>query len=89
MLWMNYTFHFNMNILNNFIEFNYRTPEEKEKKFEAELEFQEKCVRKKPKSYWAWNHRRWILENMEKPNWKRELLLVNGMLNLDVRNCKY
>jgi len=67
-------------------EFETLTPEEKEKKFENELEFQEKCVRKKPKSYWAWNHRRWILENMEKPNWKRELLLVNGMLNLDTRN---
>ncbi|ORX50397.1 protein prenylyltransferase [Piromyces finnis] len=67
-------------------EFETLTSEEKEKKFETELEFQEKCVRKKPKSYWAWNHRRWILENMEKPNWKRELLLVNGMLNLDTRN---
>lgn len=67
-------------------QFETLTPEEKEKKFENELEFQEKCVRKKPKSYWAWNHRRWILENMEKPNWKRELLLVNGMLNLDTRN---
>jgi len=70
-------------LLNKFKTLNL---EEKEKIFENELEFQEKCVRKKPKSYWAWNHRRWILENMEKPNWKRELLLVNGMLNLDTRN---
>ena len=40
-----------------------------------------------PKSYWVWNHRRWVLEHIPVPAWNRELKLLNYMLEKDARNC--
>ncbi|KAJ3331539.1 Rab geranylgeranyltransferase [Blyttiomyces sp. JEL0837] len=54
-----------------------------------ELRFVEELVRKHPKSYWLWNHRGWVLDNMDSPDWARELKLCNMMLDLDARNCKF
>ncbi|KAJ3070463.1 hypothetical protein HDU98_006531 [Podochytrium sp. JEL0797] len=53
---------------------------------QADLKFIEKLVRVWPKSYWLWNHRRWVLENMPHPDWQRELKLCGMMLDLDPRN---
>jgi geranylgeranyl transferase type-2 subunit alpha len=39
-----------------------------------------------PKSYWLWNHRRWVLENCPVPEWRREVEILNKMLTYDPRN---
>lgn len=60
--------------------------EEKQKWLEGELRFLEGCLKKFPKVYWIWNHRRWCLKNSPRPDWKRELELVSKMLEYDPRN---
>ena len=71
--------------------------------YSAELKFIERVIQNYPKSYWLWNHRVWILDNMPgilaqfylhnfliiiaDPDWKRELKLVHMMLDIDPRNC--
>lgn len=49
-----------------------------------------------PKVYWLWNHRRWCLQNLpqSEPNdfdgkWRKELRLVDMMLDMDARNCTF
>ncbi|KAI8833668.1 hypothetical protein BJ741DRAFT_611865 [Chytriomyces cf. hyalinus JEL632] len=51
-----------------------------------DLKLLEKLIRIHPKSYWLWVHRRWVLENMPSPDWDRELLISQMMLDLDARN---
>ncbi|KAI8869192.1 protein prenylyltransferase [Ramicandelaber brevisporus] len=38
------------------------------------------------KSYGSWNHRRWALEHMHSPNWRKELDKIDEMLKYDARN---
>lgn len=59
------------------------------------------ALKKHPKVYWIWNHRRWCLENIpvggdggegdehgwRTAHWGRELLIVEKMLEADARNC--
>ena len=52
-----------------------------------ELVFLQEIFQSNPKSYWIFNHRRWCLETMPNPDWKKELYLVEKMLELDARNC--
>lgn len=46
-----------------------------------------------PKVYWLWNHRRWCLqmlpdkESNASEKWRKELSLVDMMLEMDPRNC--
>ena len=61
------------------------------------------ALKKHPKVYWIWNHRRWCLENIplgsdgedgdeqgwRKTHWGRELLIVEKMLEADARNCAH
>lgn len=54
-----------------------------------ELQFFMQLIRINPKSYWLWNHRRWCLESMPNPDWMAELGLVEKLLAMDARNCKY
>ncbi|KAI8829146.1 hypothetical protein BJ741DRAFT_624177, partial [Chytriomyces cf. hyalinus JEL632] len=51
-----------------------------------DLKLLEKLIRIHPKSYWLWVHRRWVLENMPSPDWDRELLISQMMLDLAARN---
>ena len=56
-------------------------------KFKEELNFTFSCLLKNPKSYWVWNHRRWILEYLNSIEfWEKELKNVGKMLDMDVRN---
>ena len=63
------------------------------------------ALKKHPKVYWIWNHRRWCLENIPEGGdddgvegnvhgwraaaWGRELHIVEKMLDADARNCAF
>uniref|UniRef100_K1QZ11 Geranylgeranyl transferase type-2 subunit alpha n=1 Tax=Magallana gigas TaxID=29159 RepID=K1QZ11_MAGGI len=57
-----------------------------QKLMQDELGFLESCLKVNPKSYGAWHHRSFILENMPLPDWERELQLCNTFLEYDERN---
>lgn len=50
---------------------------------EKDLVFTIKLLKKSPKSYWIFNHRKWIVSHLDSKN---EVGLVNMMLDLDARN---
>lgn len=56
--------------------------------FDRDLGFTETCLQVQPKSYGAWHHRVWILENCPNPDWDREVKLCTVYLKRDERNCK-
>ncbi|AMD22756.1 HHL014Wp [Eremothecium sinecaudum] len=57
--------------------------------WERELEFTMDQLRSFPKVYWIWNHRVWCLNNYPGSSievWKRELVIVGKLLEMDPRN---
>src|SRR5277367_3336023 len=80
-----------------------RSREEQNAILTDELAMTTSALKKHPKVYWIWNHRRWCLENVpdgpgedgevdangwKQANWTRELQVVERMLDADARNCE-
>eukprot|EP01083_Nonionella_stella_P040566 110054_1 len=74
--------NFRREILQKFFE---DTPDQKSTLCAADLGVVERALRRNPKSYNAWFHRTWII-NQGTSDLERELKLCNKMLDLDSRN---
>jgi hypothetical protein len=66
----------------------YRSNNEWNQKLENELIVIEISLKDNPKSYCAWHHRTWVIEQLSNPYWEGEFNLCNKYLDLDDRNCK-
>jgi len=76
------------------------TPEDINNLLANELAMTMEALREHPKVYWIWNHRRWCLEQIpdgpmidgepslqwRRAIWKRELAVVEKLLDADARN---
>lgn len=57
-----------------------------EKSLTGEMTMVENCLMKNHKSYGAWHHRCWVMENFSSPPWTAELALCDKYLKVDERN---
>lgn len=54
-----------------------------------DLDLTQKAMRKNPKVYAVWEHRKWVMKQMhDEADWARELKTVEALLDKDGRNCK-
>lgn len=53
---------------------------------EGDLDLTSQCLRRNPKEYAVWEHRKWVLKTMPDPDWRMELKTVEALLEKDARN---
>lgn len=57
-----------------------------------DLKFTLNALRRNPKTYAVWEHRKWVLQHFPEPErttlYRHELALVDGFLKADARNCE-
>ncbi|KAJ2721975.1 Rab geranylgeranyltransferase [Coemansia sp. Benny D115] len=64
----------------------WENPQDRQTLLKQEMDFLMDIIRKNIKSYWMWGHRVWVLTEHPSPDWKRELALVERLLEADARN---
>lgn len=57
-----------------------------EELLKKELNFLNECLKSNPKSYGSWQHRCFVMNTMNLPDWKAELDLCSKFLEIDDRN---
>jgi len=62
------------------------SPTDKDKLWSKEVELTQQCLMSNPKSYGAWHHRCYSLDQMSCPPWQNELALCDRFLSMDERN---
>ncbi|KAH3663536.1 hypothetical protein OGAPHI_004937 [Ogataea philodendri] len=62
------------------------TPEATHELIKQELVFTVGHLKRFPKCYWIWNHRKWCLEYDSLTNWDNEMVLIDKFLEADSRN---
>lgn len=60
----------------------------RQKRLEADLQLTNIALRRNPKNYSVWEHRKWVLDTMPQADWSQELALVEAYLQKDGRNCE-
>ncbi|EEQ42765.1 conserved hypothetical protein, partial [Candida albicans WO-1] len=76
-------------LINNYSSSNDKDDQIYEDILNQDLNFVLVQLKKFPKCYWIWNHRRWLLfelVKLGKVNWKYEFGVVSKLLDLDQRN---
>ena len=63
--------------------------EARQRLLEQDLDLTAQCLKRNPKEYAVWEHRKWVLKTMPDPDWRYELKTVEAMLERDARNCMY
>ncbi|GAA6020665.1 hypothetical protein JCM8202_004533 [Rhodotorula sphaerocarpa] len=58
----------------------------RQKRLEADLQLTNIALRRNPKNYSVWEHRKWVLDTMPQADWSQELALVEAYLQKDGRN---
>lgn len=54
----------------------------------SELGLTTNALGRAPKCYAVWEHRLWVLGQMEQPLWNKELKAAEALLSRDARNCE-
>jgi len=62
------------------------SPSDQDKLWSKEVELTQQCLMSNPKSYGAWHHRCYSLDQMSSPPWQNELSLCDRFLSMDERN---
>ncbi|XP_065190096.1 geranylgeranyl transferase type-2 subunit alpha-like [Sycon ciliatum] len=57
-----------------------------DERYLAELALTVACLMVNPKSYGVWHHRAWVMDQLHRPDWNREVELCSRALSKDSRN---
>ena len=64
-----------------------RDPSMLQSRLSDDLDLTSYSLKRNPKNYAVWEHRKWLLRTMPDPDWAFELKMVEAQLEKDARNC--